>query len=320
LAIVLYPGRSAAGQQDNSENFDWHEATKFVDTLPFKRAFIDSVAAALRMPVPAAPMRSLPEQCFSRGEVLAYDVAWGLVKAGYMILTASPDTALHALRLGGRAVSRGFLSTFYRMRDYLISTVDENGLYPIFFEQHLREGIHFKSDSWILYNNGKDSLYVKETDLKAVQAPRYTNDYLSLLYSVRAMNFAPGDTFSLPLYADKKIRYIGFRCRQRDTISMDGRDQPCLVIEAGVAGDKKKGGFEVWLSDDATKTPLKIKSKLKVGSITARLIYASRVPSVEKSPARRRDTAKAGGAWRSAPLPQAARIPDTSSRLPPGSP
>jgi hypothetical protein len=294
LVIFAVPKAGWCGEEEADLN--WQQASRFVDTLPFKKSIIDSIKKSYQVVFPASPLRKVPDQSFSLGEILVYDVGWGPFKAGYVVLTAEPDGATRTIRLDGKALSRGFVSTFYRMRDNVVSTVDADGLYPLFFEQHLREGKHFKADTWILFDHLRDSVHIKDGQLKNLGAARFTNDYLSIFYYLRSLTFGPGDTFSLPICVDKRLRSINFWCKSRDTIEMEGKAIPCLRIVPRISDDKgtfnKKNGFEVWLSDDAVKMPVKIKSKISLGSINAKLVYAFR-PLRPSLPAvvRRRDSA-----------------------------
>ena len=268
----------------DDEDFNWTEASQFVDSFPFRQQYIDSLVAARHTVFPSVPLRTLPPQSFSRGELLVYDIGWSFVRAGYVILTATPDAPHRTIRLGAKAMSRGFVSTFYRMRDYAISTVDAEGLYPLYFEEHLREGKHYKSNSLVIYDNVKDTLYARN---RAVGVPKFTNDYISVLYAARTKQFAPGDTFSLPFFVDNKLYRLMFSCKKRETIDFNGKEVRCLVVQPQPADDKgafnKKKGLEIWLSDDALKIPLKFKAKITIGSITANLVHAERTPSAVKT-------------------------------------
>ena len=281
--LLLNFAAACAGTFNDDEadnNVNWQEAARFVDTLKFNKTFIDSVKGAFNVVFPASPLRSVPEQSFARGEVLVYDIGWGPFRAGYVVLTAEPDDATRTIRLNGKALSRGIVSTFYRMRDNVVSTVDADGLYPLFFEEHLREGKRYKADNWILFDHLRDSAHINDSKLPAMSSSKFTNDYLSIFYYLRSRTFGPGDTFSLPICVDKKLRTINFFCKGRDTMDINGKAIACLDILPRISDDKgtfnKKNGFEIWLTDDAIKMPIKIKSKIKLGSINARLIFAFR--------------------------------------------
>ena len=301
MALLLIAVATTPLIAAESEPFNWQEASGALDSLPFSHRYKDSIYQAFSIKYPSPSLRSLGDQSFTSGETLVYDIGWGLFKAGYVLLTATPDTAHHAIRLGGKAISRGFVSTFYRTRDYMLSTIDARGFYPIFFEQHLREGKHFKADHWTLFDHEHDSVYIHEGKLKTLPIPKFTNDFLSIFYYIRSLSFSPGDTFSLPICVDKKVRTINFTCTIHDTVEAVGRIIPCLVIQPRISSDNgafnRKSSLEVWVSDDSRKIPVKIKSKISLGSITAKLIYDSGPlvrPGTTGSPAKisRRDSAR----------------------------
>ena len=284
-AAAVFP-LCAADEAD----FNWTQAAQFVDSLLFPQKFIDSLALAHNVTAPSPPLRRLPPQNFSKGELLAYDIGWSFVKGGYVILTATPDPARRTLRLGAKALSRGFVSTFYRMRDYAVSTVDAEGLYPLFFEEHLREGKHYKANKWFLYDPAGEKLHLKD---RTLDAPAFTTDYVSLLYMARTRRFAPGDTFSLPFFVDGKLYRLVFSCLKRATMDFNGKEVRCLVVQPQPADDKgefnRRKRLELWFSDDEDRLPLRIKAKITIGSIVADLIYAGRPKSAAaaavKSPA-----------------------------------
>jgi hypothetical protein len=280
LLTVLWSGlRMAAVAAQKDDDFKWEEAAKEVVTLPFPQRFIDSLRKSYKVTLPEKPLRTINHSVPFRGETLVFDIGWGPFKAGYVILTANFDSTQGTFRIGGKALSNNFVGAFYRMRDYVITHLDATGLYPLFFEQHLREGKKYRSDGWILYDHSHKTIHVKERHLKTLDAPAFVNDYLSVLYLIRTRTFAPGDTFTLPLYVDKKIHSMYFICRERKTLSIESGDVPCLVLEPKLVGDKgnfnKKDKLEVWFTDDKYKRPVLIKSKIKVGAITARLINHS---------------------------------------------
>jgi hypothetical protein len=277
IAASVLLAAAAAPLSADEEDFNWTEAAQFVDSFPFKQKFIDSIAAARQVTAPSPALRSLPPQSFSKGELLAYDIGWSFVKGGYIILTATPDAPRRTIRLGAKALSRGLVSTFYRMRDYVISTVDAEGLYPLFFEEHLREGKHYKSNKWMLYDHAGKSLHLKD---RTVSVPEFTNDYISVLYMARTKQFAPGDTFILPFFVDGKLHRLLFSCARRATADFNGKDVRCLVTQPQPMDDKgdfnKQKRLEIWFSDDEYKLPIRIKAKIAIGSIIANLIYAGR--------------------------------------------
>ncbi|HEX2955546.1 MAG TPA: DUF3108 domain-containing protein [Chitinispirillaceae bacterium] len=258
------------------DDISWEQTSKEVDNLLYSSTFIDSVKNAHTF----SPFnRSIRKLAIHRKqkETLVYEIGWGPVKAGYIILSTDFNLADNTIKLGGKALSNNFVSAFYKMRDYILSTVDADGLYPLFFEQHLREGKKYKADRWMLFDNSAGKIHIKEKKFKTVETKDFVYDYLSILYYVRSMKTAPGDTFTLKTYTDSKIHPIYVNCGGKTDIKIDAGTFSCIRLEPKLAGDgktfNKKDKLEVFISDDQNRLPVLIKSKIKFGSITAKLIW-----------------------------------------------
>ena len=260
----------------NDEDFRWQEASKEVDNLPFKKSFIDSLRNTYCI-LPQTSLRELSKVPLCKNETLVYQVSWGPFNAGNVILTSKFDSASNTIILGGKALSNNFVGAFYKMRDFVISTVDATGLYPIFFEQHLREGKRYKNDGWILYDFINKKVHVREKRYKTLDMPQFTYDYLSVLYYIRNIKQSPGDTFSINLYVNSKIHPMFFQCKEKTQLQTETGKINCFLIEPRLTGDgktfNKRDKLEVWLSDEPIPTPILIKSKIKVGSVSARLVW-----------------------------------------------
>lgn len=270
LLLIILPVKSSG------DDISWEQTSKEVDNLPFSSAFIDSVKNANSFSSGNRSIRKLAVQKMQK-ETLVYEIGWGPVKAGYIILSTDFNKADNTITLGGKALSNDFVSAFYKMRDYLLSTVDADGLYPLFFEQHLREGKKYKADRWMLFDKNAGKIHIKEKKFKTIETTEFVYDYLSILYYVRAMKTAPGDTFTLKTYTDSKIHPIFINCTERTIIKVDAGTFSCIRLEPKLAGDgktfNKKDKLEVFISEDQNRLPILIRSKIKFGSITAKLIW-----------------------------------------------
>lgn len=278
--LLLLPDDSFGARKDE-EDIRWQETALELDNLPFTQNFIDSLRKVHEITPHIESMRSLSKTIPCAAETLVYEVQWGPFRAGYLVLTVEPVQQNRTIKLGGKALSSNFISAFYKMRDYVISTVDSEGLYPLFFEQHIREGKKYKADRWILYDHQAKRAVIKEKQLKTLDAPPFLHDYLSLLYHVRSMKTEPGDTFSLDIYMHKKVYPLWFRCKESKEIKVDCGTFQCTLVEPKLVGEdgafNRKDRIEVWISNDERRMPIQIKSKIKFGVISAKLIYFSKV-------------------------------------------
>jgi hypothetical protein len=275
LSLAIRP----AAQGD--DNFKWQDAAKELDTLPFSQAFVDSVKKLHTGGNTPGGLRQVNAGAFLNGETLVYEVGWEAFKAGYMILSATHFRGRGQIRLGGKAMTSDFVSTFYKMRDYVVSWVDADGMYPHFFEQHTRENNKYKMDSYIIYDNKKSKLFLgKGSSLKEYDSPPFTHDFLSVLYYARSMPLNPGDTFSADLFTAPKTDAITFKVHnKRESVKVGAGTFNCVLVEPKLAGEgkafNKKSKIEVWVSDDEHKYPVMVKSKAKIGSLNAKLIQIS---------------------------------------------
>jgi hypothetical protein len=284
--IALFLCRSlsadtASGKQE--EEISWDKASTQVDSFPFSSAYIDSIRDTLDCPAPLFPLRVIKDYTAFAPETLVYTIAWGPFNAGYVILTTLYDSTTKTILVGGKALSNNFVGTFYKMRDYVISTIDAKGLYPLFFEQHLREGKKYKSNEYLLFDYEREKIYVKtRKKFKTIDSTgTFIHDYLSVLHLIRATRkLAPGDTFSERLFVHDKVHSIFFSVSASKPKECEAGKFPCVILTPRLAGEgrafNKKDKLEIWISDDKRRIPVGIRSKIKFGSIDARLIWINK--------------------------------------------
>ncbi len=255
----------------------WKDAIRELDTLPYSSRFIDSLKNKFSIYNQKDLRTLIPRVPVCKNETLVYEVSWGHIFAGNLIITTDYDSANKTIRIGGKAVSSKFVGAFYKMRDYVISTIDANGLYPLFFEQHLREGRRYKSDGWVLYDLQNKKVLIHNKLDKNFETPQFTQDYLSILHYIRNKNFQPGDTITQHLFINKEIHPMFLSCIDKEVIETDSGNINTLKLEPRLVGEgrafNKRDKIEVWLTDDSMSIPVLIKSKIKFGRITAKLIW-----------------------------------------------
>jgi hypothetical protein len=245
---------------------------------PYSGKFIDSLHTFHGVP-PAESLRALPQKPFVKGEKFVFDVAWGPISAGYTILDAGPDSSGTRIIITGKGMTNGFFSSFYKVRDFIHASLDLNGTYPFFFEQHLREG-RYRADRWELFDQSRNTVFTYKKDADSVPVPPFVQNYFSMIYWVRSLSFAPGDSFSFDCFVDKKSYRLSLFCQSRVTVKVDAGTFNCLLVKPSLVGEgrvfAKKDEILLWFTDDEYKMPVMAKAKIKFGSITGRLIWYER--------------------------------------------
>jgi hypothetical protein len=259
----------------------WQDTSRELDGFPFSRTYIDSVTKAHLGGAAQSGLRTVTPGNFINGETLVYEAGWGPFMAGYFILDARHIRGRGLIRLSAKAMTSNIISAFYRMREHSISWVDAGGFYPHFFEQHIREGTRYRMDSYIVYDNHNEKLFHKRREVKEYDSPKFTHDYLSLLYYARSKPLKPGDTFEAYMFTRPQTNPVTFRVRnRRETITTEAGTFNCVVVEPTFMGDSRafnrRSKIEVWVSDDENKYPVMIRAKAKFGTVHAKLINISR--------------------------------------------
>ncbi|GBU21808.1 hypothetical protein R80B4_01708 [Fibrobacteres bacterium R8-0-B4] len=271
--------QTAFAATGDDENFKWQEASKELDALPFSQAFVDSARkAAAGDPSKQNGLRAVEPGNFINGETLVLEVGWTVFNAGYLVLSATHIRGRGLLRVNTKAITNNTVSAIYKVRNHEISWIDADGLYPVFFEQHIREGKKYKADNYTVYDNVSDKLFLKRNgELKAFDTPKFTHDYISVIYYVRSMTLNPGDEFEAFLFSRPKTYPLKFKVHEkRETINVGGKSYNCVKVEIAMVGEgrvfTKKDKMEVWVTDDENHYPVMLKSKAKIGSLNAKLV------------------------------------------------
>jgi hypothetical protein len=200
-------------------------------------------------------------------------VSWEFISAGEAQLVLTLDTGSNSLRCVAKGMSGGFVSTFFKMRDCFISTVDAVGFYPVFFGQHIREG-KYRADRWYLFDQRSHVVYSNEKVKKTACVP-FTQDFLSILYFVRSRPLGVGDTFTIPLYAHPELHPVFFTVTERKKIQCPNNSFMCLCLNPKLTGKgrvfTKKDEIKLWVTDDQFHIPVLATSKLKFGALVLTL-------------------------------------------------
>jgi hypothetical protein len=275
-ALLLFQTARAAKNDD--ENFKWQEAAKELDAFPFPQSFIDSARKAhAGAPSRQSGLRDAKPGPFANGETLVFEVGWTVFKAGYLVLSSMNIRSRNLLRISAKVMTGDAVSAIYKVRTHEISWVDADGLYPVFFEQHAREGKKYKADNYIVYDNADGKLFLKKDKLQVFDIPKFTHDYISIMYYARSMPLNPGDAFEAILFSRPKTYPLKFKVHEkRETVQVGGKNYNCVKIEPTLVGEgrvfTKKDKMEVWVTDDENHYPVMLKSKAKIGTLNAKLV------------------------------------------------
>ena len=229
-------------------------------------------ARAIAPPVlnsPSAMERGLP---FGPGESLRFSIEYGLIKAGSAWLeVAGMETyrGRPCYHLVSRAESNDVMSKVYKVRDRIDSLIDAEGLYSYRYRKHIREG-NYKKDYDAQYDPAAGK--VRYADGKTFDMAQWSMDGLAAFYYVRHVPLEVGKDVVIPHHSDKATADIVVKVHGKETVSTPAGKFNCYVIEPVMTAGgifKNSGRLTIWVTDDARRIPVLMKSRIPVGSIDA---------------------------------------------------
>ena len=226
--------------------------------------------------IPADTLRKLVNAAFGAGEYLKFDINYGFVSAGEAIMRIS-DTVYHStrkcLKIDFMVNSKPFFDMVYKVRDRYQTILDVEGLFPWRFEQHIREGGYTRDFT----ADFDQLLHVARTSEGEYRVPPYVQDIMSAFYFARTIdytNFAVGQKVHLQNFYKDSTYELDVRFKGRQEIEVEAGTFKCVVVEplAREGGlFKSDGRVYVWLTDDERKMPVRVSSKIAIGSVDSDL-------------------------------------------------
>ncbi|PIQ10095.1 MAG: hypothetical protein COW71_03885 [Ignavibacteriales bacterium CG18_big_fil_WC_8_21_14_2_50_31_20] len=229
--------------------------------------------------------RKIENNAFTVGEKLTFNVKYGFITAGVAIMEIPKIK-----RIAGRDVYHVTFSVnsipsfdpFYKVRDRYETYLDVEALFPWRFEQHVREG-GFSMDFAAFFDHRKG---VAKTSKGTYEIPPNVNDIVSAFYYARTLDYSNlkvGDKFELYNFYKKKVHPLDVVYKGKETIEVEAGTFNCIMVEPIIAEGglfKTEGQITIWLTDDELKIPVKVKTKIIIGSIDAEL---SKIEGLKKN-------------------------------------
>ncbi len=228
---------------------------------------------------PATGVAPVP---FTVGERLVYDVKFGAIKVGQGSMEV-----LDTVTLRGRPAwhtrfrVRGGIP-FYRVDDVLESWIDRAAFSSLRFVQDFDEGGRERERRYEIF---PERAMFQENDKPEEASVSNPLDDGSFLYFIRTIPLEVGKTYEFHRYFRPDRNPVVVKVVGRERISVPAGTYATIVIQPII---KSKGIFSengqarIWLSDDANRIMVQMKSRTKIGSLN--LYLQSHRPSPNQPP------------------------------------
>jgi hypothetical protein len=212
---------------------------------------------------------------FGPGERLAFSVDYGVINAGWAVMEIPRSrryVGVDCLDIRTEANSNAFFSKIHKVRDRAATLFDPETLVPLRFEKHQHEG-DYKKDMVIKFDR-TDHFAAYENGDEVMMHP-WSQDELSAFYYLRTLPLEVGRDVYIDNHTNRKNYPLKVIVHGRETIDVGAGRFDCWVVEPVVREGgifQAKGTMTIWLSADERRIPVRMRTKIVVGSITVSLV------------------------------------------------
>lgn len=230
---------------------------------------------------PVEDLRNLQQGSFAVGEKLHFSIRYGLIRAGVATVGVESITeraGRPVYKVVGTGRSVGMAEWFFKTRDRYESYIDTEALVPWEFIRDVNEG-GYEIQRHLIFDQYAQTVKDLEAPQKGTMtyAP-YAQDMISSFYYARAFDtdqLKPGMDIDFTMFLDHEQFPFKLRLLRREKLKTDFGELDCLVFRPALQKGrvfKDEESMTIWVTDDANKIPVLIKSDLLIGSIKVELV------------------------------------------------
>ncbi len=226
---------------------------------------------------------------FRVGEVIKHEVYYNVfrITAGEMEFQTLPFKMVNGrkayqFQLGLKTTS--LFSSIYAVDDRVVTLIDYDLWLPRLYSLHVKESSQLReARSYFDFEQLKAVYEEKKiTSKKGVEEKKqeweilpYSQNVFSVIYYMRLFAWREGKEYSFRVADDGENLVFKGKVIGRETLKTPIGEMKAIKIkpEFTVKGAfKPVGDIYIWLSDDSRKIPLRIESKIKIGTIISQII------------------------------------------------
>ncbi|MBM2839346.1 MAG: hypothetical protein HW415_1971, partial [Deltaproteobacteria bacterium] len=171
--------------------------------------------------------------------------------------------------------SNSFVDKFHKVRDRVDSFVYADNLSSGKIKVHQEEG-KYRQDKEISFDYTKGTAtYTVGKETSSYPIPFFVQDALSALYYLRTRELIVGKPFIIDVFEDRKLWQLEVQVLGKERIMTPAGEFDTVMVKPLLKFEgifQRKGEVYVWLTDDSRKMPVRMKSKIKIGSVFADLL------------------------------------------------
>lgn len=240
------------------------------------------------------PVRTVSDDslAFAHGEKVGFllNYKWGAINSDVGAATVTLDSLTFNGHKAYRCTVSGrttrFFDLFFKVREDFQSWFTRDGLRPLKFYRHSREG-NYEAKNLYVYDWSATEphivaeIYSSKAGGQSLEIPltKCTFDLPSLFYYARNMDFdviEPGRKYPMTFAIDEEVFNVYFILYGRQTLKVKGLGTVNTIKFAAklLEGEVFKGEADmmIWVSDDDNRLPVYFEAPLLVGTAKGRMV------------------------------------------------
>lgn len=226
-----------------------------------------------------------PSAAFSIPERLEFDISYTGISAGRAVQEVTMEG--DEVHITSTARSAAWLKLFFPVDDhiesFLIRSTPQSIGAPRLYRERIREGwTRFQKDA--VFDRQKLEVTTKDFIKKTENTQKITEktyDTLSSFFFFRSVPLQVGTSHFIDIFDCKRLWNTEVQVLRREEVETPLGKFKTIVIKPLLKFEgifARTGDMHIWLTDDERKIPVMMKSKVKIGSITATLVGGSYWP------------------------------------------
>jgi hypothetical protein len=220
---------------------------------------------------------------FSPGERLTFRVTWGFIPAGEGILEILPMERINGIQsyhFVMTARTYPLIDLLYKVRDRIDSYTDAAMTHSLLYKKR-KEG-KSKRNVVVYFNWGKQEAQYSNFGKKSNPIPLQSGSFdpLSIFYALRLRTLRENMEIQAHVTDGKRCVMGRAKIIRRETVKVASGTYDTFLTEPelrhirGVFKKSKNAKLQIWVSADHRRIPVRIRSKVSIGSFVAELIAA----------------------------------------------
>ena len=239
-----------------------------------------TAGVAAGAPPLGVPDPTLLASAYGGDETFRYDISWsGGIKIGELSLRISKEEeGADHFRIHAHVESTGAFRLFYSVDDTFMTEVVGPERLPVRYEVTQKEGIGYRAHRLTLYDQEKGLVRYRKNDgpeKEFVVDGKVHNEFSSFFFT-RVLPYALDASVIVPTFADEKRHEVEVTPKEwmqmEETLLGPVRGIAVLPRMTFKGLYDKSGDTVVWFTDDACRVPVRIRSKILIGSLVAELV------------------------------------------------